>query len=134
MEIHVGAVSRHGPSQPIHIRTGTGLQGKLHALIRRLAGFAGRFRVEGDGRVTFDCDTLAEQAASDLGQRARRDLAIIRSAQGRYYVEPLVENVNRRGTGELHLSAEVLQAEGHTGAELTRLVLADIPDAVTVGR
>lgn len=130
MDIQVGAVSRRGPHQAIHIRTGTALQGQLHATVRRQQDFAGRFRVDGDGRVTFDSDVLAVAAASAVGPRAQRDLAIIRSAQGRYYVEPLVENLHRRGTGELYLRAEVLRVEGHVGAELTQVVLADAPEEI----
>lgn len=122
MEIMVGAVSRHGPRQAIHIRTGTALQGQLHAVVRRQADLAGHFRIEGDGRVTFDSHTAAVTACGRLADRQGKDMAVLKAPSGRFYVEPLVEQVAARGR-EVHVSAEVIHADALQGASLSGLVI-----------
>jgi hypothetical protein len=126
MEIMVGAVSRHGPRQAIHIRTGTALQGQLHAAVRRQADLAGHFRIEGDGRVTFDTHHAAVAACGRLDDRHRKDMAVLRSSTGRFYVEPLVEQLAQRSRDlqDLHVSAAVVHADGLKGASLAGLVIA----------
>lgn len=126
MEIMVGAVSRHGPRQAIHIRTGTALQGQLHAVVRRQADLAGHFRIEGDGRITFDSHSAAVTACGRLDERHSKDMAVLKATSGRYYVEPLVEQLTQRGRDvqDLHVSAEVVHAGALQGASLTGLVIS----------
>jgi hypothetical protein len=126
MQIMVGAVSRHGPRQAIHIRTGTALQGQLHAAVRRQADLAGTFRIEGDGRITFDSQHAAVAACGRLDDRHRKDMAVLRSASGRFYVEPLVEQLTqrRRDLRDLHVSADIVSADGLQGASLAGLVIS----------
>ena len=134
MDIQVGAVARHGPRQAIHIRTGTALQGQLHAVVRRQSDLAGHFKVEGDGRLTFDSQTAAVAACGCLDDRHRKDMAVIRSAAGRFYVEPIVEQLDARSQhgDEIFVAANVLHADGMVGASLTSVVLSHEPRAVQV--
>jgi hypothetical protein len=126
MQIMVGAVSRHGPRQAIHIRTGTALQGQLHAVVRRQADLAGHFRIEGDGRITFDSHHAAVTACGRLDDRHNKDMAVLKSTSGRFYVEPLVEQLTHRtrDVQDLHVTAEVVHADGLQGASLSGLVIA----------
>jgi hypothetical protein len=134
MEIMVGAVTRHGPRQAIHIRTGTALQGQLHAAVRRQADLAGHYRVEGDGRVAFDSHSAAVAACGRLEDRHRKDMAVLKSPSGRYYVEPLVEQLAQRSRDlqDLHVSAEVVRAHGLQGVSLSGLLIAANQEAVAV--
>ena len=125
MDIPIAAVTRHGPRQAIHIRTGTALQGQIHAAVRRQADLAGHLRIEGDGRVTFDSRHAAVAACGCLDDRQKRDMAVIRSTSGRYFVEPLVEQLTTRGHGpdELYVAAETMPGASLQGGALASLVL-----------
>ncbi|MBC7545942.1 MAG: hypothetical protein H7338_24705 [Candidatus Sericytochromatia bacterium] len=134
MDIQVGAVARHGPRQAIHIRTGTALQGQLQTVIRRQSTLVGHFRIEGDGRVTFDSQQAAVTACGCLDDRHRKDMAVIRSASGRFYVEPLVEQLDARchDVDQIYVAADVMAADGHLGASLTSVVLSHEPQPLPV--